>query len=163
MEKHLVKIAGRAEVPGRPILYGTTRRFLEVFGLNSTKDLPQPENGKSSLPLVVPPDGSTERTAATTALDGHDRIWHVSYSSTSTLGLQPAVAAGLGVAAMPRSAVENGNGHGTPGGTRVLGSESGLPQLPDIDVKLHRVDGAGVAAQRFGDFITAALIGNDPH
>mgnify|MGYP000206360892 CR=1 FL=1 len=45
MEKHLVKIAGRAEEPGRPILYGTTRRFLEVFGLNSVKDLPQPDQG----------------------------------------------------------------------------------------------------------------------
>jgi segregation and condensation protein B len=44
MEKHLVKIAGRAEEPGRPILYGTTRRFLELFGLNSIKDLPQPES-----------------------------------------------------------------------------------------------------------------------
>jgi segregation and condensation protein B len=41
MEKHLVRIAGRAEVPGRPILYGTTKRFLEVFGLNSLQDLPQ--------------------------------------------------------------------------------------------------------------------------
>lgn len=45
MEKHLVKIAGRAEEPGRPILYGTTKRFLEVFGLNSLKDLPQSEDG----------------------------------------------------------------------------------------------------------------------
>jgi segregation and condensation protein B len=44
MEKHLVKIAGRAEVPGRPILYGTTRRFLELFGLNSLKDLPAAED-----------------------------------------------------------------------------------------------------------------------
>jgi segregation and condensation protein B len=43
MEKHLVKIAGRAELPGRPILYGTTKRFLELFGLNSLKDLPQGE------------------------------------------------------------------------------------------------------------------------
>ncbi len=43
MEKHLVKIAGRAEVPGRPILYGTTKRFLDVFGLNSLKDLPKDE------------------------------------------------------------------------------------------------------------------------
>ena len=43
MEKRLVKIAGRAELPGRPILYGTTRRFLESFGLNSLKDLPQAE------------------------------------------------------------------------------------------------------------------------
>jgi segregation and condensation protein B len=44
MEKHLVKIAGRAEIPGRPILYGTTKRFLELFGLNSLKDLPASES-----------------------------------------------------------------------------------------------------------------------
>lgn len=43
MEKHLVKISGRAEEPGRPILYGTTKRFLEVFGLNALHDLPTPE------------------------------------------------------------------------------------------------------------------------
>jgi segregation and condensation protein B len=43
MEKRLVNIAGRAEEPGRPILYGTTKRFLEVFGLNTIKDLPQSE------------------------------------------------------------------------------------------------------------------------
>jgi segregation and condensation protein B len=42
--KHLVKIAGRAEEPGRPILYGTTKRFLEIFGLNTLKDLPQPDS-----------------------------------------------------------------------------------------------------------------------
>ncbi len=48
MEKHLVKIAGRAEVPGRPILYGTTKRFLELFGLNSLKDLPDPEQAKKA-------------------------------------------------------------------------------------------------------------------
>jgi segregation and condensation protein B len=47
MEKHLVKIAGRAELPGRPILYGTTKRFLEIFGLNSIKDLPQSDDAKS--------------------------------------------------------------------------------------------------------------------
>jgi segregation and condensation protein B len=45
MEKRLVNIAGRAEEPGRPILYGTTKRFLEVFGLNTLKDLPQSEEG----------------------------------------------------------------------------------------------------------------------
>jgi segregation and condensation protein B len=48
MEKHLVRIAGRAEVPGRPILYGTTKRFLELFGLNNLKDLPQPEQALAS-------------------------------------------------------------------------------------------------------------------
>ncbi len=44
MEKHLVKIAGRAEEPGRPILYGTTKRFLELFGLNTLRDLPPSQN-----------------------------------------------------------------------------------------------------------------------
>ncbi|BAM05266.1 SMC-Scp complex subunit ScpB [Phycisphaera mikurensis] len=40
MERHLVRIAGRAEEVGRPILYGTTPRFLEVFGLASLAELP---------------------------------------------------------------------------------------------------------------------------
>jgi segregation and condensation protein B len=41
MYKGLVKIVGKAEVLGRPMLYGTTKKFLEVFGLNSLKDLPK--------------------------------------------------------------------------------------------------------------------------
>ncbi|MHC4221191.1 MAG: SMC-Scp complex subunit ScpB [Planctomycetota bacterium] len=41
MYKQLVKIVGRAEVVGRPMLYGTTKKFLEIFGLNSLKDLPK--------------------------------------------------------------------------------------------------------------------------
>lgn len=40
LEKNLIKIAGRKEVPGRPILYGTTKEFLSHFGLNSIKELP---------------------------------------------------------------------------------------------------------------------------
>jgi segregation and condensation protein B len=43
MEKHLVKIVGRAEELGRPMLYGTTKTFLEVFGLSNLKDLPKAE------------------------------------------------------------------------------------------------------------------------
>ncbi len=46
MYKGLVKIVGRAEVLGRPMLYGTTRRFLDVFGLKSLKDLPNVEELK---------------------------------------------------------------------------------------------------------------------
>ena len=47
MYKGLVKITGRAEVLGRPMLYGTTKKFLEVFGLNSLKDLPKAEDLKN--------------------------------------------------------------------------------------------------------------------
>ena len=45
MERRLVTIDGRAEEPGRPMLYGTTREFLDQFGLASLKDLPPAEAG----------------------------------------------------------------------------------------------------------------------
>jgi len=40
LQRHLIRIAGHREVPGRPIIYATTRRFLEVFGLAKLGDLP---------------------------------------------------------------------------------------------------------------------------
>lgn len=42
MERRLVTMTGRAEELGRPMLYGTTKQFLEAFGLASLKDLPSP-------------------------------------------------------------------------------------------------------------------------
>jgi len=44
IEKGLVKITGRDEVLGRPLLYGTTTKFLDQFGLKSIKDLPKVED-----------------------------------------------------------------------------------------------------------------------
>ncbi|GAB4519000.1 MAG: hypothetical protein Tsb0013_23010 [Phycisphaerales bacterium] len=43
LDRRLVEITGRAEEIGRPMLYGTTKRFLEVFGLASLKELPPVE------------------------------------------------------------------------------------------------------------------------
>lgn len=40
LDRRLVAIVGRAEELGRPMLYGTSKRFLELFGLSSLKDLP---------------------------------------------------------------------------------------------------------------------------
>jgi segregation and condensation protein B len=40
MEKGLVRVTGRSEQLGRALLYGTTKKFLQVFGLASVKDLP---------------------------------------------------------------------------------------------------------------------------
>ncbi len=40
LERDLVRIAGHREIPGRPMLYATTRRFLELFGLASLEELP---------------------------------------------------------------------------------------------------------------------------
>ncbi len=44
IEKSLVRVTGRSEELGRPLLYGTTKEFLEVFGLASLKDLPALDN-----------------------------------------------------------------------------------------------------------------------
>lgn len=41
----LIEECGRKKVPGNPIIYGTTEKFLTVFGLNSLKDLPVTEDG----------------------------------------------------------------------------------------------------------------------
>ncbi len=49
MEYNLVKIVGRAEEVGRPMLYGTTKHFLEVFGLAGLKDLPKSEAFKEPV------------------------------------------------------------------------------------------------------------------
>ncbi|ABA88549.2 chromosome segregation and condensation protein ScpB [Syntrophotalea carbinolica DSM 2380] len=40
LDKRLVRIVGKKDVPGRPLLYGTSREFLEFFGLRSLSDLP---------------------------------------------------------------------------------------------------------------------------
>lgn len=41
LEKNLIRIMGRKDAPGRPILYGTTKEFLQYFGLNALVDLPK--------------------------------------------------------------------------------------------------------------------------
>lgn len=51
-EANLVRIVGRAEEIGRPMLYGTTNKFLEVFGISTLKDLPKLDNDQ---PDFVPP------------------------------------------------------------------------------------------------------------
>ena len=50
MDKRLIKVTGVKEVPGRPNLYGTTKKFLEYFGINSMNDLPPIEDLASTYP-----------------------------------------------------------------------------------------------------------------
>ncbi len=40
LEKNLIKILGKKNVPGKPLIYGTSRRFLEIFNLKDLKSLP---------------------------------------------------------------------------------------------------------------------------
>lgn len=62
MERGLVRISGRAEVPGRPLLYETTDFFLEHFGLRTLDELPNAEELRTRhLPTATPaPEAKTE-------------------------------------------------------------------------------------------------------
>jgi len=53
IEKELIKIVGRKDIPGRPFLYGTTKQFLEYFGLKSLDDLPKLEEFPDLQPSEV--------------------------------------------------------------------------------------------------------------
>ncbi len=44
LEKELVVIAGRSDGPGRPLLYGTSEKFMDYFGLKALEDLPKPKD-----------------------------------------------------------------------------------------------------------------------
>jgi segregation and condensation protein B len=58
MERGLVKIAGRAEIPGRPLLYETTQFFLDHFGLRNLDELPNVEELRTRhLPKARPVAG----------------------------------------------------------------------------------------------------------
>ncbi len=43
LERKLIRVVGRKEIPGRPMIYTTTKKFLELFELKDLKDLPSPK------------------------------------------------------------------------------------------------------------------------
>ena len=62
MERGLVKIGGRAEVPGRPLLYETTQFFLEHFGLKNLDELPNSEElRRRYLPTAPVPAAAPQK------------------------------------------------------------------------------------------------------
>jgi len=44
LDKNLIRVSGRKKAPGRPFVFGTTKQFLEYFGLKSLEELPKIEN-----------------------------------------------------------------------------------------------------------------------
>jgi segregation and condensation protein B len=61
VEKNLLRIVGRDVTLGRPVLYGTTRKFLQIYGLKSLKDLPK--TNEYGTPGAIPDEdvSSTEQ------------------------------------------------------------------------------------------------------
>ena len=66
LERGLVRIVGRRDAPGRPVLYGSTSRFLETFSLESLADLPP-------LPEIATEEAYAGTPADAAAADASDR------------------------------------------------------------------------------------------
>ncbi len=86
IERKLVRIAGHREVPGRPMLYSTTRRFLEVFELNRLEELPTLRDLQELFPEGGLPesDADDEEASVTTAADSGSDSDEASKSVAST-------------------------------------------------------------------------------
>ena len=84
LEKELIKMVGRKDIPGKPYLYGTTKQFLEYFGLKSLEDLPKleefpnlrPAGTENLLPLgeTETAVGNSKQTPAVEAPDSSSSL-----------------------------------------------------------------------------------------
>jgi segregation and condensation protein B len=71
VERRLVKVIGRKQVVGRPFIYGTTREFLERFGLNDLSDLPKVEDMSSMLGFDLDPSLGEPQPQSPLPFDKH--------------------------------------------------------------------------------------------
>ncbi|RLC05670.1 MAG: SMC-Scp complex subunit ScpB [Deltaproteobacteria bacterium] len=66
LERKLIRVLGRKEIPGRPLIYATTKQFLQVFDLKNLRDLPSPKEiealGIGTMDAVDPEDETADAT-----------------------------------------------------------------------------------------------------
>ncbi len=62
MEKGLVNFEGKSDLPGKPMLYGTTKKFLEIFGLRNLKELPTLSQIDELLPEGIGEEDTKEKS-----------------------------------------------------------------------------------------------------
>ena len=67
LERQFIRVLGRKETPGRPLLYGTTEEFLRHFGLKSVEDLPPMPQGLTEIPQLTTPPETHDTPAPTPA------------------------------------------------------------------------------------------------
>jgi segregation and condensation protein B len=60
LEKNLIRIMGRKAIPGRPLIYGTTRKFLEVFDLKDLDSLPKLKEISDFIPSMESKNATSE-------------------------------------------------------------------------------------------------------
>ncbi|RYZ68325.1 MAG: SMC-Scp complex subunit ScpB, partial [Proteobacteria bacterium] len=80
MEKNLVCFEGKSELPGRPMQYGTTKKFLEIFGLRNLKELPTLSQIDELLPEGIGDEDEKEKTTLSTITDSMAEMVGSDYS-----------------------------------------------------------------------------------
>ena len=80
MEKNLVCFEGKSELPGRPMQYATTRKFLEIFGLRNLKELPTLSQIDELLPEGIGEEEEKEKQTLSTITDSMAELVGTSYS-----------------------------------------------------------------------------------
>jgi segregation and condensation protein B len=105
LDAGLVKISGRADIPGRPLLYETTQHFMEHFGLKTLEDLPNAtELRQLPLPVVKPEEAASPAAAGGAA--ARDETFEPSAAADTVNASDNPAAAEPGVAAETGSMVE---------------------------------------------------------
>lgn len=88
MDRELVRIGGRSQELGRPYLYATTRRFLQIFGLSSLEDLPRAEIiRQAAIPAAITADHES-RVSTTDNIEVSEEESDVRVSTLTALGLE---------------------------------------------------------------------------
>lgn len=80
MEKNLVSFEGKSDLPGRPMQYGTTKKFLEIFGLRSLKELPTLSQIDELLPEGMDEQQAEEKPTLASVTDAMSQSFVGSYS-----------------------------------------------------------------------------------
>ena len=75
LDRELIKISGRADLPGRPLLYGTTDFFFEHFGIKSIDELPNSEELRAvELPEPPLPEAAAEESDPNAISEGEKQL-----------------------------------------------------------------------------------------
>lgn len=149
LEREEIDIALMTNQPG--FRRGELIRHEPVVWAASLSEM---QERRRPVPLALLPQGSVYRQIAIDALNAADIPWTLRSICDSFAGLQAAVLSGIAVSAFPRCTI-------TPN-IRVLTKSDNLPELPNIEMVLHRKEqGISEAAEQLARYIAREL-GNIP-
>ncbi len=124
LERKLIRVLGRKEIPGRPLIYATTKRFLEIFDLKNLRDLPTP---KEIEELAAATNEGDQAVIVDSMEELEDEVGTSEESDTIGEDIQP-------VQADPDQSSETGIARDTLRGVGSQRPTEELPRNPDENV-----------------------------